>query len=406
MKKTRRIIFLLSVLVAGRMMFDLTGCTNEDQVLDEFVPGGPAFSQTELVSIKTTTPPSIDGVIETLWDNAVPLVSNAVVPKVGNEQIKETFYGYWGKAYKFSMKSLYDNENIYFLIEWDDNTESFDRETWYFNPTTKRWAQESRYPTFNSAGVMTRDGFYEDKVAILWNVDNSVANWNSTTCYASCHTGLPADQGFARHYTNGTNERIDMWHWKSVREGFYGTVDDQFQDNTTPNGRKTDPKTGGGDFTNRKSLTITGTETSVNVPKYVIPNRTYYYWITQEEIDNGTAKEITAVDENGVLTYAGGTIDPNTDTQFQRDGIRSGAKGIPSVHIGKKTGNNGDITGKFTYTGSGWIMEMSRKLNTGDTEKVDVNFADLSDQYFGIGVFDNAAVAHAIKAGLVLKFKK
>jgi hypothetical protein len=406
MKKTRQIIFLLSFLVVGRIMLDLTGCTHDDQILDEFVTGAPSFSETELVSVFTNTPPTIDGVIESMWDNAFPLKSRAVVPKIGNETVKETFYGYWGRAYNFSMRSMYDANNIYFLVEWDDNTESFDRETWYFNPTTKRWAQESRYPTFNGSGVMIRDGFYEDKIAFLWNVDNSVANWNSTTCYASCHTGLSAGDGIARHYTNGPNERIDMWHWKSVREGFYGTIDDQFQDNTQPNGRKTDPKTSGGDFVNRKTLTITGSETSVNVPKYVIPNRTYYYWITQEEIDNGTAKEITAVDSEGVLTYAGGTIDPNTDTDFLRDGARSGPKGIPSVHIGKKTGNNGDITGKFKFTGSGWVLEIQRKLNTGDTDKVDINFADLSDQYFGVGVFDNAAVAHAIKANLLLKFKK
>lgn len=406
MRITRqKLVFILFTMLFVRLTFDFYGCTHDDTDLEPYLPAAQV-NETELISVKVTTPPTIDGVVDAVWDQATPLISRAVVPTLGPEQNKEHFFGYHGKAHNFSLRSVYDNENIYILAQWDDNTLSYDRETWYFNPVTKRWAQESRYPVFNSNGVMIRDGFYEDKIALLWNVNNSVADWNTKTCFASCHTGLGQAAGFARHYTNGPNERIDMWHWKSVREGFYGTVDDQYQDNTQPNGRKTDPKTGGGDATNRQSLNITGTATAVNVPKYVIPTQTYYYWITQEEIDNGTAKLITAVDDQGVLTYDGGTIDPNTETQYQRDGIRSGAKGVPSVTIGKKTGNNGDITGKFTYTGSGWIMEMQRKLKTSDTENVDVDFSSLQDQYFGVGIFDNAAVAHAIKNNLILKFKK
>jgi hypothetical protein len=408
MKKTTKIIFLLSMLVVGRTMLDLSGCTHDDIVLDEFTPGGPAFSETELVSVFTNTPPNVDGIIESLWDDVVPLKSKATVPaQLGPEKVKENFYGYGGKSYNFSLRSMYDNQNIYFLVEWDDNTLSQDRETWYFDPTAQRWKQESRYPSFNGDGVLIRDAFYEDKFAFLWNVDNSVVNWNNTTCYVTCHTGLPAGSGYARHYTNGANERIDMWHWKLVREGAFGTVDDQYQDNATPNGRKSDPKTPGTGYSdNKQNLSITGTETVVSVPKYVIPGEKYYYWIAQDQVTNGTAKLITAVDENGVLTYSGGTIDPNVDTDFQRAGSRSGAKGVPSIVASKTLGNGGDISCKWVHTGSGFIMEIQRKLNTGDDQKVDINFADLADQYFGIGVFENAAVAHAIKANLLLKFKK
>ena len=42
-------------------------------------------------------------------------------------------------------------------------------------------------------------------------------------------------------------------------------------------------------------------------PKYVIPNRDNYYWITQDEIDNGTAKAVTAVAVDGVLTSKDGS---------------------------------------------------------------------------------------------------
>jgi hypothetical protein len=391
--------FIIFSIVGITLYFG--GCTHDDQDLDEFIPE-VTINDKELVSKKVTTPPAIDGEIDAIWDNAKKLTGTAVVPDPG----QDVFKGYVGDSYNFTMRSLYDAENIYLLVEWNDKDLSQDRETWYFDPETKRWAQEDRYPVFNAGGQMTRQAFYEDKLAILWNVNNTVADWDKTTCYVSCHTGLSAAEGKARHYTNGAAEKIDMWHWKSVREGVWGVMDDQYQDNTTPNGRKSDPKDGGSYTDNIQTLTITGTSESVKVPKYFIPGREYYFWITKTEIDNGTAKLITAVDANGRLTYDGGLVDPDTDKGFQRDGSISGPKGIPSITTAKVTGNRGDITANFQYTGSGWVLEIQRKLRTADTESVDVDFSSLADQYFGIGIMDNAAIAHAIKANLLLKFEK
>lgn len=407
--KLSGLTLLITILFAGRLALDLTGCKHDDQIISGTPgTGSPTYSETELLSVKATAAPSIDGTIDDVWKNAVPLKTRTAVPTIAGAKVPANFYGYHGKSTNVTMRSMYDNENIYFLIEWDDNTFSVDRETWYFDVATKRWKQENRYPTYNAdTSIMIRDAFYEDKFAILWNVDNTVADWNNKTCYASCHTGLSAADGYARHYTNGANERIDMWHWKLVREGFFGTFDDQYQDNAYPNGRKSDPKVAGTGYAdNKQTLTITGTSTSVSVPKYLIPGRTFYYWITQDEINNGTAKLITAVDANGVLSYNGGTIDPNVETDFQRAGSVSGSKGVPSILNSKVQGNEGDITAKWKFTGSGYVMEVVRKLNTGDTEKVDVNFSSLNDQYFGVGVFLNAALAHSIKTNLVLKFKK
>lgn len=400
--KTSTVIWVLALFLGGRVLLDFYACTHDDQELDIFIPSGPTVSDKELVAQKVTTAPTVDGVVDNLWDDVPRLVARTVVPDPGDN----VFRGYTDDAYTVTMRSVYDTENIYFLVEWDDPTESLDRNTWYFDPATKLWKQESGAPTYNAQGVKTRDAFYEDKLAFLWNVNTSVANWNSTTCFSSCHTGLGQASGFARHYTNSATERIDMWHWKMVRENAVGIMDDQYQDNTQPNGRKSDPKLGGSYTDNKQTLTIASTGASVSVPKYVIPARTFYYWITKAEIDAGTAKLITAVDANGVLTYDGGTIDPNTDTDFQRAGAGVGAKGIPSIFTERATGNRGDITAIGKYNGSGWVLEIKRKLNTGDTENVDVNFADLSDQYFGIGVFENAQIAHAIKANLVLKFKR
>ncbi|MBK6931735.1 MAG: hypothetical protein IPH12_13070 [Saprospirales bacterium] len=101
------------------------------------------------------TAPTIDGEVEGLWDNLPRLVTRTVVPEPGDN----VFRGYVGDAYTITMRALYDNEYIYLLAEWDDPTNSLDRNTWYFDPATKLWKQENGAPTYNAQGVKTRDAF-------------------------------------------------------------------------------------------------------------------------------------------------------------------------------------------------------------------------------------------------------
>ncbi len=166
----------------------------------------------------------------------------------------------------------------------------------------------------------------------------------------------------------------------------------------TPNGRKGDA--GAGAYANNVQ-TLNG----IKVPKYVIPGKTNYGWISGSEVTDATAKLITAVDANGALSYSGGTINP-TDAGYQRSGSTVGAKAIPGIVITSYSGSRGDIACKSTYTGSGWIMEFKRALKTGDTQNQDTDFSSLADQYFGFAIFENSQIAHSIKPNLVLKFKK
>jgi hypothetical protein len=394
-----RLSIVLGIMVCGLVY--VSSCTHDNSDLEEFVPGVPV-SETELVAIKALTAPTIDGTIDDGWEKAQRLVTRTVVPDPGDN----LYAGYVGNAYNVSMRAMYDDANIYMLMEWDDPTGNFNRQPFFFDPTTKRWRQEAGEHTVNANGQITRPAFGEDKFGVLWNINNSIADWGSKTCWASCHTGLGAANGYARHYTNSATERIDMWHWKSVRDN-PGNMDDQYQDNTQPNGRKSDPSVSGtGALDNRQDLTITGTTTVVRVPKYVIPGRDNYFWISKAEIDNGTAKLITAVNADGILTYNGGVIDPNGNPEFQRDGAAVGKKGIPSVSTSLLQGSRGDIEAKAVHTlGRGWVLEIKRKLKTEDAVN-DVDFSSLADQAFGIGVFDNTGHSHATKAGLMLKFKK
>lgn len=378
-------------------------CTKDDQVLD--LPQ-PINNNTDLVSVKVSAAPTIDGTIDALWANSPKLQFSTAVPEVTGD----VFRGYTGNIIpSVTLRSAYDAANIYFLLEWTDPTQSLSRQPWYFDPATKLWAQEKGSPTFGPTGAITRPAFYEDKVGFLWNINNSVSGWNSATCYKSCHTGLPAADGSSRHFTNYASEKIDMWHWKSVRGGVNGAFqfEDQHQNNTYPNGRKGDP--GDDVYTNNvQNLVITGSSPAITVPvpKYVIPAKSNYGWILLSEITAGTAKTVTAVSATGVLTLSDATtIDPNVGTDFQRVGAGLGAKAIPGLTINAYTGSRADISCKAVYTGSGWILEFKRALKTADAV-YDVDFSSLADQYFGIGIFENAQIAHSIKPNLVLKFKK
>jgi hypothetical protein len=403
-------IWIITTIVLAIGYF--VSCTKNDQVLDLPVKTTAGI---ELTAINATTPPVIDGIVDGMWANAPKLITVLTVPDPGNDYFK----GYTGTTITINMRTLYDQNKIYFLAEWNDANKSLNRDPWYFDPVTKKWKEESRKPTFDANGNKVREAFYEDKFAMLWNVNNSVTDFNTKGCYASCHTSLdPVTHGgaTARHFTGSSSEFLDMWHWKSVRTGLpSGQIDDQFQNNTefdlADGGRHGDPKLSGGYSDNVQTLAVTGGAAgeTVTVPKYFVPGRTNYYWVSKADQSAGVAKLITGVDVNGILYYTGGSVDPNTDPEFQRNGATTGIKAIPSVcDIAPFVGDRGDIESQAVFTGNGWILEFSRPLVTGSghTGNTDVQFHPDSEYVFGLAVFNNAAIAHAINSKFILKFQK
>lgn len=427
--KTTKLIFL--VLISSFMFIQCTsdpipgpagidginGVDGKDG--KDGVSTGAATSTTDLLAKKTFLGPQIDGIIDASWADSQILVSTAVVPEPGNN----VFRGYVGMSIESQIRAQYDSDYIYFLAEWKDPTESNSRDTWYFNPTTSRWEQESNVPVFDGAGNKIREAFYEDKFGMQWNINEASSVWDAQTCYATCHVADSPADGFAHHYTSAAGIKTDLWHWKSVRLGKpVGQFDDTnvvFPDATHPiKGGKTraaDAKTSGGHSNNVQSKALldgANAGTMINIPKYYIPGKSNYYWILKSEIDNGTAVLITGVHDNGTLDLSnGGTINPNTDLDFQRpvplnaNDIHSTAlKGMPSIYTATLVGSEGDILCAQTYTGTGWILEFKRKLNTGNND--DVLFDVTKNYPFGYAIFENAAIAHAIKPSLTLKFKQ
>lgn len=405
-----RIVKLISLALVGGVLLFSTSCKDDDPVEPTPPVVDPGSSTTELKVKTFDAAPDVDGVVDDMWSTCQVLEGTVAVPTLAarntylnsdGEGIEEglgLFAPYNGEEYDFTLKSGYYGDRIYFLMEWVDGADSKDRQSWYFDPTDNLWKSEHKYAND------VDDKFYEDKFAFLFPIGD-VTGFSASTCYATCHgpasIATPQDK-HTRHYLTVEGEKIDMWHWKRVRGTYANQVDDQKMSYVAPpytsgsNGRSGDA-TGQSGYSNNKQ-TLNNGIADVSVPLYVIPGETNYYWISEDDF-GGAAKMITAVDENGVLTYDGGTIDP-ADGGFEQG---TGDMRVPSVTTRPFTEGRADIDIVPVYTGSGWRCEFTRKLDTGDEDDVVFTVGDEFD--FGLAIFNNAAIAHAIKPNLKLVFE-
>jgi hypothetical protein len=416
----------------------VVSCTKNDQVV---APAQPTGDGTELLSYKTSVAPTIDGTVDPIWDKATKLNFTPQVPDPGNG----LFAGYIGTTYPATLRSMYDGQYIYFLAEWNDAS-NYIVQPWYFNGTTLRWAQRANARQFDANGVLLKEGMGQDQLAMLWNIDNSTPKFVTQTCYASCHlftpyrnfAGVMVANASGNHYTNGVNEKIDMWWCHLNKDLITNQMDDQYQDwaggpsvtdtvGGSGNGRHADdlvPPTpwsssytnkntnpSNGAFNNSQTLKLDGTGASVSVPKWVIPDAvSQLYYLATDTLPGGKALKVTGVSSTGVLTYIGGTIDPNGKAEYaDKDGTDPsvGTKCFPSFISAPLTGGRSDITATGIYTpGKGWVLEYKRLLKTPDVLKQDIDFSSLQDQPFGVAIFNSSNYQHGIKPNLLLKFQQ
>jgi hypothetical protein len=417
----------------------LIGCTKNNQVLD--LAETSTANGSELLSYKTSTPPTIDGIADDSWAKAQKLNVTPQVPDPGNG----LFAGYISENYPATVRSMYDDQNIYFLIEWNDPSNNL-VQPWYFNPTSSRWAQRGNARQFDVNGILIKEGMGQDQLAMLWNIDHSTSKFGALTCYASCHlfssyrnyAGVMVPNKSGNHYTNGANEKIDMWWCRLNKDLLNNQMDDQYQDwaggpavtdtvGGAGNGRhaddlippspfkttyiNTNTNPNNGPFNNTQSLKLNGNGASANVPKWIIPGATgKAYYLATDTLAGGAAKLVTGVDSSGILYYNGGSIDPNGNADYYDNAGTSptvGAKCFPSFISAPYSAGRSDINASGVYTaGKGWVLEIKRALKTADVLKQDIDFSSLEDQPFGMAIFNSSNYQHGIKPNLLLKFQQ
>ncbi|HEV8096849.1 MAG TPA: ethylbenzene dehydrogenase-related protein [Burkholderiales bacterium] len=316
-----------------------------------------------LLAAKVSTPPTLDGnPNDAVWARAKPLA----VKLSGGAN-----FGGTGET-TATLKAVYTADTIYFLVQYNDPTNSIRRGP-FQKQANGTWTKlKDPKDTGGDDNV-----YYEDKWAMIWNINNSIAGFNENGCSVMCHAGEPG-KPYGNKYTAKEGEIGDIWHMKGSRTAPLGNVDDQYVDHTrfdpktNPNaGRKSDP--GGPEY---KGFGLV----------------------------NGKPEFMS---KNGKAANGGGTfyIVDADKVAFDDARFKTGDE-VASFLIYPLKGDRADIKVANRWANGVMTSEVSRKLVTGS--KFDVQFGDLNAQYaFGFAAFDNAQVRHAVHYdALQLRFAK
>ena len=112
-----------------------------------------------LVSTKAGSAIILDGMADKAWEGA-----KEITVKV-DELPYEPSNGYKGmQETDVTIKSLYDDQNVYFLISYKDPTKSLERFPWV-KQEDGSWKKLS-----NKDDTGHDNTYYEDKFAMFWNI--------------------------------------------------------------------------------------------------------------------------------------------------------------------------------------------------------------------------------------------
>jgi hypothetical protein len=322
------------------------------------------FKPIVVTAVMTTAAPAVDGSgADAIWKSA---------PVTKFEAVKGcNFKGDAGKT-SGTLQLAYDKENIYLLITYDDPSYSVRRAP-YQKQKDGTWLQLKDPDDKGGDNCV----YYEDKIGVLWNMNNSIVGFDRFGCQIACHGGEPG-KPYGNKYVEEAGELGDLWHMKWVRGGFMGQIDDGYLDHTRFDpekakgaGRKSDAKTGGG----YDDIKLVNGKPEFMSKDAKPANKGGTYWIK---------------DEDKV---------PFDDAKFKP------GDEVAAMLVAPFAGDRGDIKFGGKWANGKWAMEISRKLVTGS--KTDVQFDDLKKTYgFGLALFDNAQVRHAyVQEPLVLQFK-
>jgi len=317
-------------------------------------PTTPPWAPPEgaLVSVLAPSAPTLDGVgDEGPWANA-PAVTIDVSGGANNGSTEIT------------LRSVYTVDGVYFLVTWADPTESFLRVPW------EKQADGTWIKLVDPNGRLGENNlYYEDKLAFIWPIDNSIPNFETQGCFTVCHAGENSDvKAFGNKYTAEEGQLGDIWHWKSIRN--VSQADDQYLDSVrysadTPEaGRHGDPKDGGGYVNNEnEDKTLPAFMGPADMPRDGTPG----YILDSEKL-------------------------PFDDALF------AAGDRIPGIIVSPFAGDRGDISAGWQWADGVWTLEFGRLLVTGSD--FDVQFEDMATTYyFGVSAFDNAQVRHAFETG-------
>lgn len=258
-----------------------------------------------------------------------------------------------------TARALYTSDRLYFLFKWRDPTRSVVKQSWQFDG--EKWHHLKGN---------------EDRIALLFEITR-IDKFATRGCAVTCHSpaDLPRDKW--QFATRTDVEKGDLWHWKAARSAPYNYADDAWltlAGNPTGSYRETGRRkdTGaGGDVKNQtgegaRPIYMQDPSKKPSVPGFLL---------MEEAI---TITDYSIFKAGDVVPYR-----------------------LPV----RPSGSRSDVESVSRHAAGGWMVMLSRKLDTGHAD--DVAFNPIKNYSFALAVFDDSGSDHSkATEPMTLKFNR
>ena len=274
------------------------------------------------------------------WENApvlaIPLMNGMGFDAAGGET-------------RVNLRAFHDGTDLFMLAEWKDDRLDLVNMPW--ERTSDGWLRRMSDPRDECI-------HYEDKFSLVFPSDSDAA-FRRLGCAVYCHLGGGHPYGF-----KAAGEKVDVWHWKSVRSDPDGYLDDKYWHHLDmerkDKGRYGDPKEAGG------------------------------YAKNVNDADTGPRFLYTSPDVvKGGRIPAGSTV-PATPEKCAEISVGTI---IPGIVSSPAIGDRGDVKCRSEHRDGWWRLWIRRKLDTGSPN--DTAFRPGARHPFAAAAFDRAAKRHA-----------
>ncbi len=324
-----------------------------------------------LVLEKTDTPPRLDG------DIRDPVWQRAAVVRVDTHNGQNLPQG----SIPVQLRGAHDGEYAYLLFEWPDRTRS--QKHLPLQKTAQGWrVMQSQY------GRQDENDYYEDKFAVMLSRDSHLAALSTSHLGPQPLDGKPGGpNGRGLHYTTD-NSLVDVWHWKSVRTGPLGQIDDNhfgppLSPPDKPGARYTagydkDPASGGGFTMNWEKF-----DAGFVQPRW-LPRSPE---VLAERL--GSFDKDPTVGDRGLWWMPRDLMEP---ASAELDALFPVGTVMPSVIAEAPfEGDRGDVSAVARWEDGWWRMEVRRKLDTASDYDVVIG----EGTYLWVSVFDHTQTRHS-----------
>ena len=371
-----------------------------------------SFSQQSLEAISVHSSPTVDGIVDDIWNNA-PELTVALGETYDNSNPASITDCAGCHSYNsdiaVKLKAVYTAEKLYVLATWSDPTASFTRDgSWSF--ANGSWEKPNPEQS-------------EDRISFFWPMGEIKGTYNTGGCMAKCHMYYPTDTD--PHVSTHDivddawleSGRADMWHSKAARGAAYlstsgtdlvinpvthevtggtlsmiGFADDKYADVWAP------------DSINGEDGGRYGDAGSGGYSHNRIGNKSRPKYMEKSPIDYGDAMTLTQDEINAGESVGDGTTgvsDADAATYWAAYGNFNAI--VPERILSQANGSRGDLAFGAVWNNGTWFAEIARDLNTGNDD--DIQFNTSEEYTFGVAEFDNSRHGYEHRTSKMYTFK-